>query len=186
MVRYGLGSLKPCTECPRILTFPGERDLDTPKSQPTASHRFVNTPPPPSGGFSTSSEESRGEAGGSTGVWPNWTAGSSQPFLSPGGGRPEEGKQVEGRLPEGTAAVPKGTELNMSALAGSVCDEDGIKASPGVAGVCQTERGRGRVRLLGDLAQHSSRMGGSRCRKEGVGVLPKPAAVQATDVVGSP
>lgn len=89
------------------------------------------------------------------------------PFSPLAGGRPEEGKQVEGSLPEGTAAVPKGTELNMSALAGSVCDEDGIKASPGVAGVCQTERGRGRVRLLGDLAQHSSRMGGSRCRRGG-------------------
>lgn len=30
----------------------------------------------------------------------------------------------------------KGTEPNMSVLAGSDWDEDGIKASPGVAGVC--------------------------------------------------
>lgn len=40
-------------------------------------------------------------------------------------------------LPEGTAAVLKGTEPNMSVLAGSDWDEDGIKASPGVAGVCR-------------------------------------------------
>lgn len=31
----------------------------------------------------------------------------------------------------------KGTEPNMSVLAGSDWDEDGIKASPGVAGVCK-------------------------------------------------
>lgn len=42
-----------------------------------------------------------------------------------------------GFLPEGTAAVLKGTEPNMSVLAGSDWDEDGIKASPGVAGVCK-------------------------------------------------
>lgn len=35
----------------------------------------------------------------------------------------------------------KGTEPNMSVLAGSDWDEDGIKASPGVAGVCR-ETGR--------------------------------------------
>lgn len=46
-------------------------------------------------------------------------------------------------LPEGTAAVPKDTEPNTSALPGSVWDDDGRKASPGVAGVCQTERGKG-------------------------------------------
>lgn len=40
-------------------------------------------------------------------------------------------------LPEGTAAVLKGTDPNMSVLAGSDWDEDGIKASPGVAGVCK-------------------------------------------------
>lgn len=51
-------------------------------------------------------------------------------------------KEREG-LPEGTAAVPKDTEPNTSALPGSVCDDDGRKASPGVAGVCQTERGKG-------------------------------------------
>jgi hypothetical protein len=44
-------------------------------------------------------------------------------------------------LPEGTAAVPKDIEPNTSALPGSVWDDDGRKASPGVAGVCQTERG---------------------------------------------
>lgn len=38
-------------------------------------------------------------------------------------------------LPEGTAAVLNGTEPNMSVLPGSDWDEDGIKASPGVAGV---------------------------------------------------
>lgn len=65
---------------------------------------------------------------------------------------PSFGVEVNGReelaaeaLPEGTAAVPKDTEPNMSALAGSVWDEDGIKASPGVAGVCGAERGRDQV-----------------------------------------
>lgn len=44
-------------------------------------------------------------------------------------------------LPEGTAAVPKDIEPNTSALPGSVWDDDGRKASPGVAGVCETEGG---------------------------------------------
>lgn len=50
----------------------------------------------------------------------NLTAGSHQPFLFLDRWRPKEGKRAEDSLPEGTAAVPKGTELNMSALAGSV------------------------------------------------------------------
>lgn len=68
-------------------------------------------------------------------------------------------------LPEGTAAVPKGTEPNTSALAGSVWDEDGRKASPGVAGVCETERGRGHVRLGSAVITHGeARQGRGRAR----------------------
>lgn len=64
-----------------------------------------------------SPEESQGENGHPTGVWHNLAAGSASLFffLVDGGGR-----KVEEGLPEGTAAVPKGTEPNMSALAGSV------------------------------------------------------------------
>lgn len=78
MAGCALGSLKLCAESPQILASPGERCHEFP---PTAHHIFVNTPPPPKGSLSVSSEESRGDAGGSTGVWHNLTAGASQPFL---------------------------------------------------------------------------------------------------------
>lgn len=52
--------------------------------------------------------------------WHNLAAGSSQQFLLLNGWGPRGEKQEAESLPEGTAAVLKGTELNMSALAGSV------------------------------------------------------------------
>ena len=60
-----------------------------------------------------SPEELQGVNGGPTGT--DRICQLVQSTLSP-----KEGEQVEEGLPEGTAAVPKGTEPNMSALAGSV------------------------------------------------------------------
>lgn len=85
--------------------------------QPPAYQSLVSILLPAHGSFSVSPEESQGENGHPTGVWHNLAAGSASLFffLVDGGGR-----KVEEGLPEGTAAVPKGTEPNMSALAGSV------------------------------------------------------------------
>ena len=85
--------------------------------QPPAYQSLVSILLPAHGSSSVSTEESQEGNGHPTGVWHNLAAGSVSLFffLVDGGGR-----KVEEGLPEGTAAVPKGTEPNMSALAGSV------------------------------------------------------------------
>lgn len=130
--------------------------------------------------------------GNSTGVLAYFGSWFSQAFLFLDEYSLKERRQMEEGLPEGTAAVPKGTEPNMSALAGSVWDEDGIKASPGVAGVCQ-DRERQRVHeaprrwLIKDGRQHVQewRVCVYMCVYEWQGscVLQKRATVQACYVV---
>ena len=106
------------------------------------------------------------------------TEGAQPSALSQARGVEWGGRKVEEGLPEGTAAVPKGTEPNMSALAGSVWDEDGIKASPGVAGVCQTERGR---RVWGSWESLiADQDGRQRAQKLSGEMLQKQALVLAT------